>query len=332
MSGPRETRSYAEQLAAARAFIEANDDFLVVAHVNPDGDAAGSTAAVGLLLERLGKTYTMANEGVMPDKFDHLAGFGRIASMDGDRPERRFRCVISVDCADASRIGRVRELFADDARILNIDHHASNDHFGDVRLIRPDAAATVELLYDLAREMNVPPSLEFATAVYTGLLTDTGGFRYSNTTPKVLRIAAELLEIGVSGDRLAERLLERISFSHVTVLKQALGTLSFDYGRKLSWIVVSAELMRQTGATSEDLDGLILYPRNIEGVEVGLLFKQTDERTVKVSFRSNGNVDVAAIAKTFGGGGHVRASGCTVAGELEDVVGRVTKEVGQSFL
>lgn len=326
------TRSYAEQLAAARAFIKTNDDFLVVAHVSPDGDAASSTVAVGWMLERLGKRYAMINEGSMPDKFDHLWGFERLLNMEERRPERSFPFVISVDCADESRIGKVRDLFADGAKLLNIDHHPTNDGFGDVQLIRDDAAATVEILFDLAAEMKLPLSIEFATAVYTGLLTDTGGFRYSNTTPKVMNIAAELLSLGVSGHLLAERLLERITVSHIALLKQALGTLSMAYDRRVCWITVTAEQIRQAQAGPEDLDGLILYPRNIEGVEVGLLFKQTDEHTVKVSFRSNGGVDVAAIAKSFGGGGHARASGCTLAGAMDDIVKRVVEEVGQSLL
>ncbi|RKN86476.1 DHH family phosphoesterase [Paenibacillus ginsengarvi] len=325
-------RSYPEQLAAARAFIEANDDFLVVAHVNPDGDAASSTVAVGWLLHQLGKRYAMINEGNMPDKFAYLWGFDRLASMDEETPDRRFPNVICVDCGDETRVGRVKQLFADEAAVLNIDHHASNDYFGDVQLIRADAAATVELLYELAHEMKLPIQLELATAIYSGLLTDTGGFRFSNTSPRVMRIASEMLEAGVNGHQLAERLLEKITFSHISVLKLALGTLSFACDRKISWMTVSSEMMKTTEADREDMDGLIMYPRNIEGVEVGLLFKQTDEGTVKVSFRSNGNVDVAAIAKSFGGGGHVRASGCTLSGELDDIVKRVVEEVGQFLL
>ncbi|PYI50414.1 DHH family phosphoesterase [Paenibacillus flagellatus] len=331
MTNTLRARPYREQLAAARAFIEANDRFLIVAHVNPDGDAASSTAAMGWMLEKLGKRYTMINEGKMPDKFGYLWGFDRLLRNDTQRPEERFDCVISVDCADESRIGTVKELFADGVRLLNIDHHPTNDYFGDVHLIRDDAAATVEILYDLASEWKLALDIEFATAIYTGLLTDTGGFRYSNTTPRVMQIAAELLASGVEGHRLAQQVLERISYSHITVLKQALATLSFAFDRKVSWLTVSSADMRATGATSDDMDGLILYPRNIEGVEVGLLFKQTEDGAVKVSFRSNGTVDVAAIAKSFGGGGHVRASGCTIKGDLSDVVDQVVKEVGQSL-
>lgn len=331
MTDSRRNRPYEQQLAAARKFIDDNDRFLVVAHVNPDGDAASSTSAVGWMLERLGKRFVLVNEGTMPNKFDFLWGFERMLALDELPPDERYTCIISVDCADEARIGQVKERFAADAKLLNIDHHPTNDYFGDVQLIREDAAATVEILYDLAGTLQLPVEGELAAAIYCGLLTDTGGFRYSNTTPKVMRIAAELLAGGVEGHRLAELVLEKITYAHITVLKQALNTLSFNEDRQISWITVSQDDIRMTGATSEDMDGLILYPRNIEGVEVGLLFKQTDEQTVKVSFRSNGKADVAAIAQRFGGGGHVRASGCTLKGGLQEVVERVVKEVGQSL-
>lgn len=328
MMSPRQAIPYEEQLAAARAFIEANDHFLVVAHVSPDGDAAGSTSAVGWMLDRLGKSYTMINEGEMPAKFSFLWGMDRVLHLDSISSPKSYDCIISVDCADEKRIGKVKELFADDFKLLNIDHHPTNDYFGDAQLIKADAAATVEILFDLAKTLRLPIETEFAASIYTGLLTDTGGFRYSNTTPKVMRLASELLSCGVNGSALAERLLEKITFSHITVLKKALRTLSFAYDRKVSWIIVSHEDIRETGATPEDLEGLIAYPRNIEGVEVGLLFKQLDEQTVKVSFRSNGRVDVAAMAKSFGGGGHVKAAGCTMIGELAQIVEQVVKEAG----
>ncbi|WP_127580700.1 DHH family phosphoesterase [Paenibacillus koleovorans] len=331
MNERAEAETYEQQLVSAERFIRANDDFLVVAHVNPDGDAASSTFAVGWLLDRLGKRYTLANDDAIPSKFAYLWGYSQLLTLDRLPEGATYRAVISVDCADESRIGQIRERIAPDAELLNIDHHPTNDYFGKHQLIRADAAATVELLYELAEQLQVPVTRELADCIYTGLLTDTGGFRYSNTSPHVMQIASDLLQHGVEGYKLAENLLEKITKSHIAVLQRALGTLSFAYDHKICWISVSAEDMAVTNATPEDLDGLIQYPRNIEGVEVGLLFKQADERKVKVSFRSAGSVDVAQVAKTFGGGGHVRASGCTLEGELQEVIARVVEEVGRSI-
>lgn len=331
MNARADVRTYEGQLAEARRFIEQHDHFLVVSHVNPDGDAASSTFAMGWLLDHLGKTFTMVNENAIPEKFAYMWGYDRLVALANLPDTNTFRAVISVDCADESRMGLVRERFSPNVPLLNIDHHPTNDYFGEAQLIREDAAATVELLFDLAVQLNIPMTKELADCIYTGLLTDTGGFRYSNTSPEVMRIASDLLQHGVQGYQLAEALLEKITRTHIAVLQKALGTLSFAFDHKVSWISVSLEAIRTTNATPDDLEGLIQYPRNIEGVEVGLLFKQVDSDKVKVSFRSAGSVDVAQVAKSFGGGGHVRASGCTMEGELNQVVEQVVAEVGRAL-
>lgn len=321
--------SYQRQLSMAADFIREFDDFLVVSHLNPDGDAASSTLAVGWMLERLNKTFIMINEGPVPPKFDCLWGHGRIVDNSEAKLERTFRHIISVDCADFARIGDVSQLFAEDAALLNIDHHPTNDGFGSVQLIKPDAAATAEILYDLAVSLGMEWDEALCRCIYTGMLTDTGGFRYSNTTPNVMRIAAEMIQHGVKGHELAERLLENLTLAQVILLRKALESLSFANERQIAWISVTRDDMAEAGATKEDSEGLVNYPRNIEGVEVGILFREANEHTVKVSLRSASRVDVSAIAQVFGGGGHVRASGCTVEGTIEQVVERVVKEVGQ---
>jgi len=316
------------QLKEAKRFIEVRDDFLVVSHVQPDGDAVSSTAAVGLMLKRLGKTFTMLNNDRIPAKFDFLAGAGDIVCVaDGGVPKRAFRNVIAVDCADFSRIGDAAGWFAPDAEILNIDHHPTNDNYGAVTLIRSDAAATAEILADLADALGIVWDKALADCIYSGLLTDTGGFRYANTTPQVMHLAARMLQYGTEPHLLAERLLERTPYTHIQLLKRALATLSFTKGNRISWIQVTTRDIAETGASSEDMEGLVNYPRNIEGVEVGVLFKEVEPRKIKVSFRSGGNVDVASLAKRLGGGGHLRAAGCTLEMTLEAAVEHVIELV-----
>lgn len=323
---------YSQQLEAAAKFIEQHDDFLVVSHIQPDGDAASSTFAMGWLLTQLGKTYTMINEGAMPSKFSYLWGSDRVLDLSKDMPSRLYQTIISVDCADFSRIGRVSTLFDGQAQLLNVDHHPTNDRFGSYHLIKHDAAATVQILYDLAIHMNINLDLSFGDCIYTGLLTDTGGFRYSNTSPEVMQIGANLLALGVAGSVIAEQVLERVTFSQIVLLQKALSTLSFANERKLAWLAVSLADLESTGASSEDLDGLVNYPRNVEGVEVGMLFKEKAPGVIKVSLRSSGLVDVAAIAQSLGGGGHVRASGCTIQGTLEEAIARMVQEVGSKLI
>lgn len=325
---------YRRQLEEAKAFILNQDRFLVVSHVNPDGDAIGSTLAVGHMLKQLGKSFHMINEGQVPGKFGMLPGMPEISNfleMEAQGNRLAFDCVISVDCADYERIGRVVDWFPDSVPLLNIDHHPTNDSFGTAVLLRPDAAATAEVLYDLAYVLGIQWEKPVAQCIYTGLLTDTGGFRYSNTTPKVLNIASEMLRYGVNGNELADQLLERLTFSSVLVLKKALAQLDFTPDKRIAWMSVSLDDIREAGADSGDMDGLVNYPRNIEGVEVGILFKQADSTKYKVSLRSAGKADVAAIAQLFGGGGHVRAAGCTVSGTLQQVIDQVVAEVGRAL-
>ncbi|MBO9609541.1 MAG: bifunctional oligoribonuclease/PAP phosphatase NrnA [Paenibacillaceae bacterium] len=325
------TTPYREQLAEAARFLRDHDDYLVVSHVTPDGDAVSSTLAAGLMLQQLGKRYVMINEGNSPRKFDYLSGYESIVNYSATAVDRTFANVISVDCADFKRVGTVSKLFANEVSLLNIDHHPTNDAFGSANLLRFDAAATAEILYDLAYEIGARWTKELSDCIYTGLLTDTGGFRYANTTPKVLQIASEMLQYGVNGNELADHLLEKLSYSHVALLRKALTSLAFTDDKRIAWVQVSAADIEEAQASNEDLEGLVNYPRNIEGVEVGLLFKQVVPDRYKVSMRSAGLVDVSAIAKSFGGGGHVRAAGCTLVGELSEIVDRVVTAVAKEL-
>jgi phosphoesterase RecJ-like protein len=318
---------YRQQLQEAARFIRESDDFLVVSHLSPDGDAISSTSAIGLILQSFGKTYTLINEGRTPDKFRSLLAGQPIIDYSKEAPARTFTHVIAVDCADISRIGEVRRLFAEEVQLLNIDHHSTNDGYGTTNLLKPDAAATVEVIYELVETLQIPWTKPLATCIYAGLLTDTGGFRYSSTTPAVMAIAERMLREGAEGAQLAEQLLEKMTYSQVMLLKEALSTLSFTEDRKAAWVYVTAEMLKTIGASDEDTEGLVNIPRNVDGVEVGLMFKQKEDQTVKVSLRSGGQVNVAQLAKSFGGGGHIRAAGCTVQGTLEEVIQKVVEAV-----
>lgn len=319
--------TYKEGLEQVKQYLLEYDDFLVVSHVQPDGDAVSSTVVVGWLLSCLGKKFTLLNEGPIPQRMNELMLADQIINFLTNPPARTYKYVICVDCADFMRVGLTQQIFAEDAVICNIDHHPTNDSYGAVNLIKADAAATAEILYDLTEHLGVEWTQQAASAIYTGLLTDTGGFRYSSTSPKVMSIASKLLGYGVNGPELAENLLEKMTMAQVKVLTKALNTMSFTPDGKIAWVYVSPEDMVECGAANEDLEGIVNYPRNIEGVEVGVLFKVIDEGAVKASLRSAGKVDVAAVAQSFGGGGHVRAAGCRIEGSIEEVVPQVIERV-----
>jgi bifunctional oligoribonuclease and PAP phosphatase NrnA len=322
---------YRRALEEAARFMREHDRFLILSHVNPDGDATGSTLAVAAMLEQLGKSYLLANEGGTPDKFSFLPRFERICNLSQASPDETFSAVIAVDCADASRMGDVRHLFAPDAVLLNIDHHPTNDAFGTVNVIRTDAAATAEILFDLSEAAGLPITEDFSLCIYTGLLTDTGGFRYSNTSPHVMEIAARLLRYGVNPGDVAERCLEVITLSHVKLLRRALQSLRVSHRGQVASVSVSLQDLQDVGADREDAGGLVNYCRNIEGVEVGVSFVEAEPGAVKVSLRARSRVDVSQIAKELGGGGHAKAAGCTLRGTLAEAQERVWNALGQAL-
>ncbi|MFD3260970.1 bifunctional oligoribonuclease/PAP phosphatase NrnA [Paenibacillus lentus] len=316
-----------QELRQVEQFLKDHDDFLVVSHVQPDGDAVSSTLVVGWLLSCLGKNYVMVNEGPIPQRMSYLLHSDRIMDLSVSPLGKSYKYIICVDCADFRRVGKTDEYFASDAQILNIDHHPTNDGFGSINFIVPDAAATVQVLYDLVKWLDIELNHDAATAIYTGLLTDTGGFRYSSTSPRVMAIASDLLEYGVDGPGLSQLLLEEMTLPQIRLLTRALNGLQMSEDGKISWVTIDDEDMKQSGAIHEDLEGIVNYPRNIQGVEVGLLFKVIDENAVKVSMRSAGKVDVAAVAQSFGGGGHVRAAGVRMQGSLDEIVSQIVEQV-----
>jgi phosphoesterase RecJ-like protein len=320
--------NYLDALKEAAHFMKGHDRFLIISHVNPDGDTTSSALATALMLEQMGKTYTIVNEGETPAKFAFLPRFEQILNLSKDHVDERFQSVIAVDAADSQRMGNVRHLFAQDAKIVNIDHHPTNDFFGTVNVIRTDAAATAEIMFELMEAGGFTCTQELATCLYTGLLTDTGGFRYSNTTSSVMEIAAKLLKYGVKPGEIAERCLEEITLEHVQVLRRALQSLKLTHRNLVASLRISHADLCETGATAEDASGLVNYGRNIEGVEVGISFCEHEPGVVKVSFRARSQVDVSRIAKSFGGGGHAKAAGCTLKGDLSEIEKQVFAKVG----
>ncbi|MGG1442701.1 bifunctional oligoribonuclease/PAP phosphatase NrnA [Brevibacillus laterosporus] len=316
-------------LDAAR-FVRENERFLIISHVNPDGDTTGSALAMALLLEQMGKSYVIVNQGSTPDMFSFLPRFNHIINLSDQTVDEKFSCVIAVDAADSSRMGEVTHLFNPDAQILNIDHHPTNDAFGTYNIILPHAAATAEIMYDWCVASSFSLTKEIATCIYTGLLTDTGGFRYSNTTPHVMEIASHLLTYEVSSAEIAERCLENITLKHVQILKRALASLELTNEGLVATMQISKQDFLETNSTNDDTGGIVNYGRNIEGVEVGILLTEVEEGIVKISLRSRAKVDVAQLAKNIGGGGHARAAGCTMKGvTLEEAKKSVLRLVDQ---
>lgn len=324
--------SYQESLCSAGRFLKENDHFLVINHVSPDGDATGSLLAMGHILSALDKTFVLANEGETPEKFLFLPLGNQIVNLSDGILDSQFNKVIALDCGDEKRMGKAVNYMTEDATLLNIDHHQSNDSFGAFNLIRTDACATAEILLDLVKDMGLSLTRDLAMCLYTGILTDTGGFRYSNTNAVVMNKAAELLSVGVEPAVVAERCLETITSSYIRLLQLVFPTLSLEMDGRVASLTITTDAMKESTASLEDMEGIVNYARNIEGVEVGILYKQIDSTTVKVSLRSRSIIDVAVIAKAVGGGGHARAAGCTIQGDIKEVQGLVLEKVRQAWV
>lgn len=295
--------------------ISRDSRWLVVTHERPDGDALGSALAMAHILTALGKEWTILVAEPLPERFRYLPLFEKIREIE-ERDVGAFDDVIAVDCADQHRYDAVAEAISPNANVLNIDHHQTNPNFGATACVDPVAAATCELIYHIARALSTPIDKDLAVCLYTGILTDTGGFSYPNTTRVVHQIAAELLECGVQPYDVAEPALEARTVAQMRLVQLALKDMVISDDSRSAYISVDREMLAEAGASEDDVEGLVAFARSVETVEVGVLLRERPDGTVKASLRSKRHVDVADIAQHFGGGGHARAAGCILDGPV----------------
>lgn len=318
------------RVAGARAVgaaLLAAQRIVMTTHVNADGDGMGSEVALVHLLRALGKQVAIVNPTPLPLRFLFLMD-GLAAHDSSGAPVPAIKAAdlfLVLDIADLGRLGALAELIRQRGIITAcIDHHLSPGTLPDgPRLVDPAASATAELVHDLALTMDWEISTDAARALYVGLLTDTGGFRFGNTTPRVLRVAAELLERGLDPERVYEQVYATAPVGRIRLTAAVLDTLVHEPELGLTWVVVPDGLMERFEVSPDDLDGLVEFARSIQGTRLALLFRKLASGKVKVSFRSVGDFDVALFAQQFGGGGHAKASGASLEGSLEDAQARV---------
>ena len=303
-------------------------------HVNADGDGCGSETALARLLASRNITARIVNPTPWPAMFGFLLGNDvQERSADGARALRGVDAVIVMDVSDVARLGVLAEPVREmRTPRLVIDHHIGSDEpAGSVVLADPVACATGELVFDVAREIGLTIDQRVAAGLYTALLTDTGGFRFSNTTPRCHAIAGYLLSAGVDPEEMYRRVYASVPLGRLRMLREALGTLEVDADHGLSWLSIPADAVERHGLRTEDLDGVVEHARSIEGTRLAIFFRDLGYGKVKVSFRSTGEVDVNQFARRFGGGGHARASGALIPGSLNDVMPRVL-DAARAFL
>jgi len=315
-------------LTPAADFLRDHEKFVIASHRGPDGDAIGSLLALAAVLESLGKTVVRHGCDSVPYPFLFLEGADRITV---SLPATDDFCVVLVDCAEPSRAGQRLARFAEGRPLLVVDHHLVGAVTTATLLSDPSAASVGLLVERLAERLGVPLSLGMAEAIYTTVISDTGSFHYSNTTPDALRCAARMVERGVDPWRVASHLYEAEPLARVKLLGEVLATLEISPDGLCATLLVTQKMLQRYGAGEDLLDGFINYGRRVQGVEIAVLIREIRPDLHKCSLRSRGRVNVAGVASRFGGGGHHNAAGCQLSGDYLTVRRTIVEAVRQEL-
>lgn len=313
--------------ARAADALRSASEVAISCHVSPDGDAFGSMLGLGLHLESLGKKVWMSwgsAEALIPDNYAFLPGVEKIVPQD--RFPDKVELFVAIDCGDQRRLDLLTPKFLAAGTKLNIDHHVSNTNYGDINLVDHNRASSAELALELIQRMGGDVTPEIATALYTGVVTDTGRFQYSNTSPATLQAAVALREAGADHLTVAEQIFESAPFDQLRILGKVLARARLEDGVVYSWLLM------------EDLDGLGLeiaedfidFLKVVKEADVAMILKERPEGGWRVSLRSRTEIDVFAVAQSFGGGGHTKAAGFSIRGELDDVLSKVRQRLADA--
>jgi len=303
--------------------IRQAESIAVITHTSADGDALGSSFAMALALKYMGKKVEVFLEEDVQKMLQFLPG----QQLIGKPPEQSFDLAICLDTSDLARLGKRARIYTNATRKITIDHHTTNNMEADGLWIDQKAAAVGEMVYHLINALEVPISRDMAICLYTAIITDTGGFRYSNTRPESHLIAAELLKMDIPFADIAKKVFEFVSHSKMVLMKKTLQNLTLYHGGKTAFSWIEHDDIHPVNAQNDDFEGLVNVGRNLEGVEVSLFLREESPGHYKGSLRANEYVDVARIASLFSGGGHKRAAGFSMDGKLEDIRDRVLAEI-----
>jgi phosphoesterase RecJ-like protein len=293
--------------ASLQELCARHERFLIISHVRPDGDAYGSSLGLALSLRAAGKDVVVVNENGLGPLFKFMPGSATLQATSPTPPEAD-RLIIAVDCADQKRLGKAFEAWRR-APDVNIDHHVSNSGYAALNLIDPESPATAQVLYEIITALKWPLNAEIAANLYVGIMTDTGSFRYRQTTARTFAIAARLVEAGADATALAESCYQSFRAERLFLMREVLNALHFANRDRVAWFYLSPEMFARTGATPDESEGLIEYLQAVNTVEAAFLLEAMPDGMTRGSLRSRGTVDVQKICATFGGGGHRLAAG-----------------------
>ena len=294
--------------------IRGRQRFVLSSHVRPDGDAIGSQLAMAYALWQMGKDVRLVNRDAPPGPLRVFPGVSRIEV--ANRIDDPGDAVIVMECGDLTRTGV--EGF-ERGFVINIDHHLGNTNYGAVNWFDASAAACGEMVFNLVQELGVPLTLEIATHVYIAILTDTGSFHYSSISPRTFDICRQCMEAGINPPAIAGAIYDSNNLGRLKLFGAVMSKMELDASGRVATVYVDQKLASDCGGTYEDTEGIVNLPLTVKEIEAVAFFKEAGPDDWRVSMRSKGDVDVNAIAKEFGGGGHKNASGCSANGRFEDL-------------
>ena len=307
--------------------IKSSKNILIISHVNPDGDTLGSMCGLYSIIQKhYKKKAEMLILSKLPKVYEFLPHIQEAKSFDKFDRSREYDLVITVDVASLDRIIDAQILFERAKSTINIDHHRTNNLFGNLAIVEPNASSTGEVVYKILKKLDIKPDLETANCLYTAILTDTGGFRFENTSTKVFKVAAELAELGINPNELYRKCYESKSKAMVLFQSYCLSKAVFVNDDKIAYTVVYRKDMEKFTAGEDYTDGIAEMLRAINTTEVSFVVKEVDARICKISMRSK-KQDIAEVCSSFGGGGHKFAAGCTIKTSCDEAVKRLLSEI-----
>ncbi|MGB6606612.1 MAG: bifunctional oligoribonuclease/PAP phosphatase NrnA [Atribacterota bacterium] len=310
--------------------LQKNNNFLITSHINLDGDGIGSELALYSILKKLKKKPTILNQGKLPKVYDFLPGVNKVQYLlEGNYIDTKSIDVgIALDCSNVKRMGKTYEIFKNIKTIINIDHHTSNENFGDLNYVDSSVSSVGEIIYKLIKFINIDLLDEdISTCLFTSILTDTGSFRYSNVSSKTFKIASDLTSFGIKPHLIAANIYNRNTYPGLKLLGEALSTLEVADSNYVSWLTITRKMLNNTKANDEEIEGIIDVATTLDNTEVSILFRETKDNKIKISFRSKGNFDVNKFAGKFNGGGHPNAAGCLCSGKMYKIKEKILSEL-----
>ena len=308
--------------------IRRSDHFLVTSHANPDGDAIGSTIALGYILSALGKDFCLYNPTGMPHQFDWLPLPGPMhTTLSG----AEGNWIFVLDCGTESRVGPELHKVMGTRPIANVDHHLGNPNFGQFNWVDDSYAAVAAMIAELADELDVPLTGPLAEAIYLGIVTDTGFFTFDNTDPRIMELAARLIRLGLKPGAINAKIRNQWTVNRFRLWGKSFATTEMFFGGQLAVACVTKDMMDRTGTTSADTEEIVNFLRRLRGTRAAVILREEPDGGFKFSLRSTGADNVQAVAVQFGGGGHRNAAGGTIVDELSSAKMRLVKALGEEL-